>query len=514
MDGCVRIFYLEFFFMNKLYFLFAFLFLCTARLAAAQDIDQKNKTLFDQTVDKLNFRTIEYVYDRKYPRKKFPASQADFKTRKTFDDFEGNAAFKKLFLNYNDVSEKFKKKFGNGRSDLASFEKGLSDILINKDFEFFISSLTKDDKIQLIKSLQQINKKGIVQFVDASGKPRGIFTSDSVIEESTDPIVKPKNASTEVAATDAESDTTEAVINTDATPEEVFQEKAPRRDWLTWLALALSGTALAFAISAKLKDVPALRNYVNNHFQKKTDSPVISKVAVAGVAESASDPALKKQLENLTREVEGLYAQMDELLHKNSVLEQKLAGTHSKPFEVPKTAYFEPETEPVAPKPTVPVTPPVMTPKTEVPAKPQEKLQEEADENTGYRSFTVPETTFLTDEFTDETEELPEVTFFLSKPDRNGFFWNDEITRTFTPNRSLFELTLSDNDPRKGNFELVLDKAQQKLAMENPDLYLKPVCDVSGEPETGQRLVTETPGTIILNADQWVLVKKAKIRVV
>ena len=33
--------------------------------------------------------------------------------------------------------KKFKKKFGNGRYDLAEFEKGLGDILINKDFEFF-----------------------------------------------------------------------------------------------------------------------------------------------------------------------------------------------------------------------------------------------------------------------------------------------------------------------------------------------------------------------------------------
>src|SRR5688572_22239713 len=177
--------------MNKIYVLFALFLALTVRLASAQDVNDKNKVLFDQTVDKVNFRTIEFVYDRKYPRKKFPVGQSDFKTRKTFDDFEGNAAFKKLFLNYNDVSEKFKKKFGNGRSDLASFEKGLSDILINKDFEYFISSLNKDDKIQLIKSLQQINKKGIAQFVDASGKPRGMFASDSVIEESSDPIAKP-----------------------------------------------------------------------------------------------------------------------------------------------------------------------------------------------------------------------------------------------------------------------------------------------------------------------------------
>ena len=487
--------------MNKLYALFTFVLIFSAGLVFGQDIDQKNKALFDQTVDKLNFRTIEYVYDRKYPRKKFPVTQADFKTRKTFDDFEGNAAFKKLFLNYNDVSEKFKKKFGNGRYDLASFEKGLADILINKDFEFFISSLTKDDKIQLIKSLQQINRKGVALYVDASGKQHGLDPSDSVVEETAAPVVQQANTEVAEEETVMASDSAQPVINTAATPEEVFQEKAPRRDWLTWLALVLSGTALAFAISAKLKEVPALRNYVNNNFQKKTDGPIISKVAVANPAEASNDPALKKQLENLTREVEGLYAQMDELLHKNAVLEQKLAGSHPKPFEVPKTAYFEPETEPVAPKGTA-----FAAPK----AEPADVLVAEEEEETDLTSYSRTTAAYQAD----ETEEQPEVTLYLSKPDRNGFFWNDEVTRNFTPNRSLFELRLAENDVKKGRFELVLDKAQQKLALENPDLYLKPVCEISGDPATGQRLVTETPGNIILNGDQWVLVKKAQIKVV
>src|SRR5690606_8174142 len=291
--------------MNKLqFFLFIFLFL-SAGLVSGQDVDQKNKAIFDQTVDKLNFRTIEFVYDRKYPRKKFPVTQADFKTRQEFDDFEGNAAFKKLFMNYNDVSERFKKKFGNGRYDLASFEKGLNDILINKDFEFFISSLTKDDKIILIRSLQQINKKGVALYVDASGRQK---SNPDTIAEKTPAVTAQSENNGEL--TEAAADSVQPLINTAATPEEVFQEKTPRRDWLTWLALVLGGTALAFAISAKLKDLPELRSYVNGSFQKKADGPVVSKVAIATPAENAMDPALKKQLENLTREVEGLYAQM------------------------------------------------------------------------------------------------------------------------------------------------------------------------------------------------------------
>lgn len=511
--------------MQKIFFLFSFFTLLGLSTATAQEnaaINKRNKTLFDQTVDKVNFRTIEFVYDRKFPRKKFPASQSDFKTRKTFDDFEGNAAFKKLFLNYNDVSEKFKNKFGKNSYELAAFEKALNEILINKDFEFFISSLTKDDKIVLIRSLQQINKKGVAQFVDAAGKPRGFFASDSVIEESGDPIVKPKNAATATTAeatetgseaTITEGDSAEPVINTAATPEEVFQQKGPRRDWLSWLALLFSVAALALAAAVKLKDLPEVRSFVSNNFQKRGDAPAPLAVKAASGAEKTQDPTLKKQLDNLSREVEGLYAQMDELLHKNAVLEQKLAATHPKPFEVPKTAYLAPETEPETPakaenrykaaenKPKEPLPPTAKFDATpETPVSKQEPV--------AFTSFS------LTQEPVAEAPVMDQPNLYLNKPDRHGFFWNDEVTRSFVPHQSLFVMTVSENDKRKALFQIIEDAAQQKLALENPELYLTPVCEVQVVNANGQRLETLSPGTIILNGDQWVLVKKATLQVV
>ena len=72
--------------MQKLLFLISVLTIFSLGQVKAQgsaEINQRNKTLFDQTVDKVNFRSIEYVYDRKFPRKKFPANMTDFKTRKT-----------------------------------------------------------------------------------------------------------------------------------------------------------------------------------------------------------------------------------------------------------------------------------------------------------------------------------------------------------------------------------------------------------------------------------------------
>jgi hypothetical protein len=508
--------------MNKLVLLFTFLTLLVNTTSAQdQNINQKNKALFDQTVDKVNFRTIEFVYDRKYPRKKFPPTQADFKTRKTFDDFEGNDKFKTLFLNYNDVSERFKNKFGKGKNDLATFEKGLNDILINKDFEFFISSLTKDDKIQLIRALQQINKKGIAQFVDAAGKPRGIFASDSVIPESSDPIVKKKNGRTTTVAGDTAGNSSLAVINTDATPEEVFQENKPRRDWLSWMSLFFSLGALVLAASAKFKDVPALRSFVANNYQKRDGSQPVKAAIVTPATSASPDPATKKQLDNLTREVEGLYAQMDELLHKNAVLEQKLASTHPKPYDLPKTAFLEPEVkvaEPVAK--AVPVT--AVTEKTSpvtnyLEVETEEELENNEEDSRAYTSHSLAVGTSedeAMEEFAAEAADQPFVTYFLSKPDRHGFFWNDELNRNFVPGRSLFALELSGSNKKKGQFEFVENPAQQKLALENPELYLLPVCEIEGDLASGTRLQNDTPGTIVLNGDQWVLVKKAQVRVV
>ncbi|KAA9345789.1 hypothetical protein [Adhaeribacter soli] len=507
--------------MNKLVLLFTFLTLLV-NTASAQDqnINEKNKALFDQTVDKVNFRTIEFVYDRKYPRKKFPPTQADFKSRKTFDDFEGNAKFKTLFLNYNDVSERFKNKFGKGKHDLATFEKGLNDILINKDFEFFISSLTKDDKIQLIRSLQQINKKGIAQFVDAAGKPRGIFASDSVIPESADPIVKKKNARTTTVAGDAAADSSQAVINTDATPEEVFQENKPRRDWLSWMSLLFSLGALALAASTKFKDIPGLRSFVVNNYQKRDGSQPVKAAIVTPAQSGAPDPATKKQLDNLTREVEGLYAQMDELLHKNAVLEQKLASTHPKPYDLPKTAFLEPEVkvaEPVAKAAGVTAISERNTPATNYPeVETEDELDNDEEDSRAYASHSLAVGTSgdeAPEEFSADIDNAA-VTYFLSKPDRHGFFWNDELNRSFVPGRSLFTLELSESNQKKGQFEFVDNPAQQKLALENPELYLLPVCEIEGDLTSGTRLQNDTPGTIVLNGDQWVLVKKARVRVV
>ncbi len=64
--------------------------LLLALAARAQTPAQANKQLFDRTVDELNFRTFEAVYDRHFPRQKYPATLRTAAARKQFAQFEGN----------------------------------------------------------------------------------------------------------------------------------------------------------------------------------------------------------------------------------------------------------------------------------------------------------------------------------------------------------------------------------------------------------------------------------------
>ena len=106
-------------------FLLLWLVLPTVLLAQSADPSAANKRLFDRTVDELNYRTMETVYDKSFTRAKFPAGLRTAKARREFDTFFGRDDLKKLFRNYNGVSERFKSQFGKGRTDLMEFEKQL-----------------------------------------------------------------------------------------------------------------------------------------------------------------------------------------------------------------------------------------------------------------------------------------------------------------------------------------------------------------------------------------------------
>ncbi|QKG56784.1 hypothetical protein GKZ68_09220 [Hymenobacter sp. BRD128] len=137
-------------------------------LAQAQTPAEANKQLFDRTIDELNFRTFETVYDKHFTRQKYPASLRTAAARRQFANFENNAELQKLFLNYNGVAERYKTHFGTGPLTQAEFEKQLNSVLRDRNFEFFIRGLPRDEKSALIRTEQRTIKQAVAQF-NASG---------------------------------------------------------------------------------------------------------------------------------------------------------------------------------------------------------------------------------------------------------------------------------------------------------------------------------------------------------
>lgn len=145
------------------------LFLLLFSLASqAQTPAEANKQLFDRTIDELNFRTFETVYDKHFTRQKYPASLRSAAARRQFTNFENNAELQKLFLNYNGVAERYKTHFGSGPLTQAEFEKQLNGVVRDRNFEFFIRGLPRDEKSALIRAEQRVIKQATAQF-NASG---------------------------------------------------------------------------------------------------------------------------------------------------------------------------------------------------------------------------------------------------------------------------------------------------------------------------------------------------------
>ena len=139
-------------------------------LAQAQTPAAANKQLFDRTIDELNFRTFETVYDKHFTRQKYPENLRTAAARQQFTNFENNAELQKLFQNYNGVAERYKTRFGNGPLTLAEFEKQLSGVLRDRNFEFFIRGLPRDEKSALIRNEQRAIKQAVARF-NASAAP-------------------------------------------------------------------------------------------------------------------------------------------------------------------------------------------------------------------------------------------------------------------------------------------------------------------------------------------------------
>ncbi|RTQ52204.1 hypothetical protein EJV47_04030 [Hymenobacter gummosus] len=224
----------------------------------------QNKQLFDRAVDELNFRTMETVYDKTFTRRKFPVTLRTAKARREFDDFPGREDLKTLFRNYNSVAERYKGRYGKGRTDLVEFEKQLNGILIDQNFEFFIRGLPRDERSALIHGLQRYIKQASAQFnasedpapeellVDAANVPPA-----DVDAQAEAPLTKPAEDQPPMAEPETEPET----LSPRARP--IGEYSAPRHDWLDYATLLCAAGSLGLVLYLTLSVIPGLRAQIN-----------------------------------------------------------------------------------------------------------------------------------------------------------------------------------------------------------------------------------------------------------
>ncbi len=241
---------------------FIVLLLLLGQLAHAETPAQANKRLFDKTIDELNFRTMETVYDKSFTRGKFPLTLRTAAARRAFDGFGDNAALKQLFLNYNGIAERYKNRFGNGPMTLAEFEKQLKSVLLDKNFEFFIHNLPRDERVSLVRAEQRLIQQATAQFND-SGAPAGPAAEAVEIDAQPEvPVTAPlttTNSGSAYVEPPASSEETPLTTNPSAPA-----GLAPRHDWLDYLTLLLSLTSAGLLFYLTTTVLPTLSRRINN----------------------------------------------------------------------------------------------------------------------------------------------------------------------------------------------------------------------------------------------------------
>jgi hypothetical protein len=233
--------------------------------AQAETPAQANKRLFDRTIDALNFRTFETVYDKHFTRQKFPENMRTAAARRQFTNFENNADLQKAFLNYNGVAERYKLRFGGGALTQAEFEKQLNSVLRDRNFEFFIRALPRDEKSALIRAEERIIKQATAQF-NASGD--GASTANvPAADVEPEPAVASAPLTTNGTKPDAEAPTPAAASEPELRSPDDATPATTGPGWVGYTTLLFSIGSfglLAFALLSVLPELNRLRRRVRD----------------------------------------------------------------------------------------------------------------------------------------------------------------------------------------------------------------------------------------------------------
>jgi len=239
------------------YLLKLLLFIPFLSFAQAETPAQANKKLFDRTIDELNFRTFETVYDKHFTRQKYPASLRTAAARREFNNFDNNAELQKLFLNYNGVAERYKNRFGGGQLSQAEFEKQLNSVVRDRNFEFFIRGLPRDERSALIRNEERVIKQAVARF-NASGDAAATIPA---AEEEPEPAMASAPLTTNGAAPAAGPTTTETPAASEPELRTPTSEAAPTAGpgWVGYLTLLSSLGTLGLLGFGLLSVLPELR---------------------------------------------------------------------------------------------------------------------------------------------------------------------------------------------------------------------------------------------------------------
>ena len=236
-------------------------FLLLAALAHAETPAQANKRLFDKTIDELNFRTMETVYDKSFTRGKFPLTLRTAAARRAFDGFGTNTALKQLFMNYNGIAERYKNRFGNGPMTLPEFEKQLKSVLLDKNFEFFIHNLPRDERVALVRAEQRLIQQAMAQFNDSGAEAAAVPPAD-VDAQPEAPVAAP--LTTHDADGPGPTPVTEEAPLTSSGAAVAVPRPAAQHDWLDYLNLLLSLASVGILFYLTTTVLPTLSRRINN----------------------------------------------------------------------------------------------------------------------------------------------------------------------------------------------------------------------------------------------------------
>ncbi len=103
--------------------------------------------------------------------------------------------------------------------------------------------------------------------------------------------------------------------------------------------------------------------------------------------------------------------------------------------------------------------------------------------------------------------------YYLQSPDPQGFFWDDKKS-LIADGGTFYELTVEDESPSTGKLVFYTKNEKNvRNALNNPNLYLKPVCQSVDGIYSGNTIIVKSPGKLQLSGDKWQLANGEKVKI-